>query len=64
MNVLAMNMDEARALTGIDDPLMALEHVLDWTDITLLTVGAQGLYIGALVDQTVARKNEHELHTK
>ena len=64
VNVLAMNMDEASALTGINDPLMALEHVLDWTDITLLTVGAQGLYIGALVDEAVARKTEHELHTK
>jgi inosine kinase len=64
VNVLAMNTDEARALTGIDDPLMALEHVLDWTDITLLTVGAQGLYVGALVDESVARKTEHELHTK
>lgn len=64
VNVLATNMDEARALTGIDDPLMALEYILDWTDLTLLTVGAQGLYIGALVDESVARKTEHELHTK
>jgi inosine kinase len=64
VNVLATNMDEARALTGIDDPLMALEYILDWTDLTLLTVGAQGLYIGSLVDESVARKTEHELHTK
>lgn len=64
VNVLAMNMDEARALTGIDDPLMALEHVLDWTDIALLTVGAQGLYLGAMVDQPFARRTEHPLHTK
>ena len=64
VNVLAMNMDEAKALTGIDDPLLALEQVLDWTDIALLTVGAQGLYIGGLVDTAVARLTEHELHTK
>lgn len=64
VNVLATNMDEALALTGIEDPLMALEYILDWTDLTLLTVGAQGLYIGALVDESVARKTEHELHTK
>jgi inosine kinase len=64
VNVLAMNMDEANALTGISDPLMALENVLDWTDLTLLTVGAQGLYIGALVDDKHARRTEHELHTK
>ena len=64
INVLAMNMDEARELTGIDDPLIALEYVLDWTDVALLTVGAQGLYLGALVDSALARKTEHELHTK
>jgi inosine kinase len=64
VNVLAMNMDEARALTGIDDPLMALENVLDWTDFTLLTVGAQGLYVGALVDDSKKRKTEDQLHTK
>ena len=64
VNLLAMNMDEARALTGIDDPLLALEAVLEWTDLALLTVGAQGLYIGAIVDSAFARKTEHELHTK
>ncbi|MBS1960141.1 MAG: hypothetical protein JST80_11760 [Bdellovibrionales bacterium] len=64
VNVVATNNDEARALTGIDDPLLALERILDWTDLSLLTVGAQGLYLGALVDEKQARKTEHELHTK
>jgi inosine kinase len=64
VNVVAANFDEAKALTQIDDPLLALEKMLDWTDFALLTVGAQGLYVGALVDQRVARKTEHELHTK
>lgn len=64
VNVVAANLDEARALTSIDDPLLALEALLDWTDLSLLTVGAQGLYIGALVDPQYARRTEHELHTK
>ena len=64
VNCLAMNLDEARALTGMDDPLLALEKVLDWTDLALLTVGAQGLYLGGLVDEKYARKTQHELHTK
>jgi len=64
VNVLAMNFDEARALTQIDDPLLALEHVLDWTDLALLTVGAQGLYVGGNVEEERARRTEHELHTK
>ncbi len=64
VNVLAMNQEEARELIGIDDPLLALEKVLDWTDLALLTVGAQGLYLGALVDLSHARKTTHTLHTK
>lgn len=64
VNVLAMNFDEAKALTGIDDPLLALEKTLDWTDLALLTVGAQGLYVGGLVEETRARRTDHELHTK
>lgn len=64
VNVVAGNFEEVRALTQIDDPLLALEAILDWTDLSLLTVGANGLYLGALVDQSCARKTEHELHTK
>ena len=64
VNVVAMNLDEAKALTQMDDPLLALEQVLEWTDLALLTVGAQGLYIGSYVDESRARRTEHELHTK
>jgi inosine kinase len=64
VDVVAMNFNEARALTGIDDPLLALEAVLELTDLALLTVGAQGLYVGAYVDQSRARRTEHGLHTK
>ena len=64
VNVLAMNQEEAFELTGILDPLLALQKVLAWTDLTLLTVGANGLYLGALVDQSNARKTENNLYTK
>ena len=64
VNVVAMNMDEAQALTGIEDPLLALEKTLQLTDMALLTVGANGLYVGAHVDQSSARHTDHELHTK
>ena len=64
VNVVAMNDSEGYALTGIDDPLLSLEKTLSITDLALLTVGAQGLYIGAYVDQASARTTEHELHTK
>jgi inosine kinase len=64
VNVVAMNNDEAHALTGVEDPLLSLEATLDMTDMVLLTVGANGLYVGAHVDERVARKTESELHTK
>lgn len=64
VSVVAMNETEALCLTGISDPLLAAEKVLDLCDMVLLTVGARGLYIGALTDQERARETEDPLHTK
>ncbi len=64
VSVLAMNESEALALTGIQDPLLAAERALDFCDMVLLTVGARGLYIGALTDSSVARVTKEPLHTK
>lgn len=64
VSVIAMNEAEALALTGITDPLLAAERVLDLCDMVLLTVGARGLYIGALTDSELARPTKEPLHTK
>ncbi len=64
VSVLAMNESEALTLTGIKDPLLALERSLDFADMVLLTVGARGLYIGALADRDQARPTKEPLHTK
>jgi inosine kinase len=64
VSVVAMNEAEALSLTGIEDPLLAAESVLEFCDMVLLTVGARGLYIGALVDSDVARPTKEVLHTK
>jgi inosine kinase len=64
VSVIAMNETEALSLTGIEDPLMSAERVLDMCDMVLLTVGAKGLYIGALTDQEEARHTKDPLHTK
>jgi inosine kinase len=64
VSVVAMNEAEALSLTGITDPLLAAERVLDLCDMVLLTVGARGLYIGALVDSEMARPTKEPLHTK
>ena len=64
VSVLAMNVAEGLCLTGIEDPLLAAEKVLDICDMVLLTVGARGLYIGALTDSDAARATKESLHTK
>lgn len=64
VSVLAMNESEGLTLTGISDPLLAAEKSLDLVDMVLLTVGARGLYIGAIVDAEEARETKEALHTK
>jgi len=64
VSIVAMNESEAFALNGISDPLLACEEMLDHCDMVLLTVGARGLYIGALADQDHARETSEPLHTK
>jgi inosine kinase len=64
VSILAMNESEALTLTGISDPLLSAEKALDLVDMVLLTVGAKGLYIGALADQSEARLTKESLHTK
>jgi len=61
---VAMNDQEALALTGIKDPLLAAENTLDLADLALLTVGEHGLYLAGYVDEDYARKTTHKLHTK
>jgi inosine kinase len=64
ISVLAMNETEALTLTGVKDPLLAAEKVLDMVDMVLLTVGAKGLYIGAITDFKLSRLTKEPLHTK
>jgi inosine kinase len=61
---VAMNDQEALALTGIKDPLLAADDTLDIADLALLTVGEHGLYLAGWVDQDHARKTTYKLHTK
>ncbi len=61
---VAMNDQEALALTGTADPLLAAENALELADLALLTVGEHGLYLGGWVDEEHARKTTHKLHTK
>lgn len=64
VNVLAMNEAEAQALVDQSDPLLALEATLEITDLILLTVGREGLYMGGYVDQQYARETSDAIHSK
>ena len=61
---VAMNDQEAMALTGTRDPLLAAENALELADLVLLTVGEHGLYLAGWVDLPHARRTTHKLHTK
>lgn len=64
VTAVAMNQQESYALVGIDDPLKAVETILDLCDLCLLTVGKKGLYLGAFTDDCVKRKSKEPLVTK
>ncbi|EQC46339.1 inosine/guanosine kinase [Bacteriovorax sp. Seq25_V] len=64
VNVVATNLDEAKALSHHDDPLLAGEFILNLADLVLLTVGARGLYVCAWVDEKNARETKDHLHSK
>ncbi|HBE88302.1 MAG TPA: inosine/guanosine kinase [Elusimicrobia bacterium] len=64
VSVVAMNDQEALALTGEKDPLLAADKALDLADLVLLTVGEHGLYLAGWVDEKFARRTTYELHSK
>lgn len=61
---VAMNQQEAIALTGKEDPLLACERILEDADLVLLTVGNKGLYVGAHCDKDHLRMTKEPLVTK
>lgn len=63
-NVLAGNLDEAYAYTGLNDPLLACEKLLDSVDFVLLTHGEKGLYIASYTEKSAARTTEQPIMSK
>ncbi|MCF1427398.1 MAG: inosine/guanosine kinase [Shewanella sp.] len=61
VTILAMNEDEAEALTGHKDPLQACEATLEWCDMILLTAGSTGLYTAGYTDDSDKRETSHPL---
>ncbi|MDX3774409.1 inosine/guanosine kinase [Chromatiaceae bacterium AAb-1] len=61
VNVLAMNEQEAEALTGFADPLLAAQAILEYTDMVLITAGAEGLYLCGYADDAVKRESTNPI---
>lgn len=61
VTVLAMNEEEAEALTGISDPLMAIDSALELCDLILCTSGQTGLYMGGYTEDAGKRETAHVL---
>lgn len=55
VTVVAMNEDEAEALTGFSDPLLASDKALDWVDFVLCTAGPVGLYTAGYTEESTKR---------
>lgn len=64
VSVLACNEDEASALVGETDPLLASSKILDLCDLVLLTVGKRGLYLCGHTDFDVKRETKDMIHSK
>lgn len=61
VDVVAMNEEEAEALTGHDEPLSACDVVLELADLVLCTTGPNGLYLAGYTDESVKRRTKHPL---
>lgn len=61
VQVVAMNEEEAAALTGSSDPLCACDRALELADLVLCTAGPTGLYLAGTTDDDVKRETRYPL---
>ncbi|ADN75409.1 inosine-guanosine kinase [Ferrimonas balearica DSM 9799] len=61
VTVLAMNEEEAEALTGHADPLLACDQALEWCELILCTAGPSGLYMAGWTEEDSKRETSHML---
>ncbi len=64
VTVLAMNQEESYSLTMEEDPLLACEKILEWVDLSLLTVGKKGLYLAGYTENSLKRATNEPLVSK
>jgi len=61
VDIIAMNEEEAEALTGVADPLLACDRALELCDLVLCTAGPSGLYLAGYTEDTVKRETRYPL---
>ena len=61
VDIIAMNEEEAEALTGASDPLLACDRALELADLVLCTAGPSGLYLAGYTDDEVKRETRYPL---
>lgn len=61
VDILAMNEEEADALVGTPDPLLACDRALELADLVLCTAGPTGLYLAGWTDDDVKRETRYPL---
>jgi len=64
VTLAAMNQNEARALTGEADALLACRQILEWVDVVIITEGARGLTMGGYVDDGQKRQTREGIRSK
>jgi inosine kinase len=64
VNLAAMNAQEARALTGEADVLLACDRILEWVDMVIITEGPRGLTMGGYVDDRYKRETDQRIRSK
>lgn len=57
VTVVAMNEEEAEALTGESDPLLAADLALEWVSLVLCTAGPTGLYMAGFTEDNAKRES-------
>ncbi|BDX08039.1 inosine/guanosine kinase [Planctobacterium marinum] len=60
VDILTMNEEEAEAITGIQNPLLAASKALDWVDMVMCTAGPVGLYMAGHCDKKYLRETEQQ----
>jgi inosine kinase len=61
VDVVAMNEEEAEALTGESDPLLGCQRALELSEMVLCTAGPSGLYLAGHTDDEVKRETRYPL---